>query len=188
MVSRKYTGDYRLENITDGKGGLKTVPVYRGTWYRFAAPAAELRRTGLRCLCLISLCTLGVLVPLLLPSEMMGRWYAAMPLVLGVFPLLELWLGLRRLRTAGERFTREHRDKVRDRLSGWSMVMAVLAGLSLIGQIVVYCTGCGIDSVPVTFSAAAALCAALCLFSAREGWRTEALPPSEDACGEGQET
>jgi hypothetical protein len=42
VVSRKYVGDYRLENVPDRRGKLKTVPVYRGPLFRFKAQEKRL--------------------------------------------------------------------------------------------------------------------------------------------------
>ena len=50
VVSRKYVGDYRLENVPDRRGKLKTVPVYRGLLFRFKAEESKVKAAKSRCL------------------------------------------------------------------------------------------------------------------------------------------
>ena len=49
MVSRRYVGDYRLENVKDKNGKLVTKPVYKGKYYVFEKSAEEAGR-GIRSL------------------------------------------------------------------------------------------------------------------------------------------
>lgn len=41
MVSRKYAGDYRLENVKDKNGKLVTKAVYRGEIFGFVRPGRK---------------------------------------------------------------------------------------------------------------------------------------------------
>ena len=82
MVSKKYLGDYRLENIPDGRGGVKAAPVYCGKLFRFSLPPERVRQLRLSRVLLAAACTLALLVPLLLTAEVPGRWYVLLPLAL----------------------------------------------------------------------------------------------------------
>ena len=69
VVSKKYLGDYRLENIPDGRGGVKAAPVYCGKLFRFSLPPERVRQLRLSRVLLAAACTLALLVPLLLTAE-----------------------------------------------------------------------------------------------------------------------
>jgi hypothetical protein len=176
MVNKKYAADYRLENVVDRSGRLKTVPVYRGVYYRFAAGEAELRRGKRRSTILLSAASGALLLTLLIPSSLLQRIYAVMPLILCLLPAVLLWTSLYAALTAGEKVNREQRDRICDRLAAWSMVLAILAAVSLVGQIAAYIAGAGAEGIPVTVLTVVAAAAALCLHLGREDLRMEEIP------------
>ncbi|MBQ9412558.1 MAG: hypothetical protein IJU29_05615 [Oscillospiraceae bacterium] len=185
MVSRKYTGDYRLENVLDKNGVLRTVPVYRGPLFRFTAEPEALRRVKGRTLLLTAAATAALLLPLLSSAPLLRLWYAALPAALCVLPDAELWMGVRRLYTAGPTVTREHRDKIHDRFAGWSLAFAILAALSLLGQLAGYLGGCGPEGIPATVGTLAALAAAAALFGTKKALLMEPVPSERDIATEG---
>jgi len=150
MVSRKYTGDYRLENVLDAGGQLKTVPVYRGPYFRFTASAEVIRRTKLRLLILTLISSIALLAALLIPADVLRHLYAILPLVFCLPPAVLIWQSVWIIFRAGEKARREDRDRICDGLRAWSLVLLILSVLSLIGQIVGYCCGDSLQDLPTT--------------------------------------
>ncbi len=178
MVSRKYVGDYRLENVPDRRGKLKTVPVYRGPLFRFSADEKTLKTAKRRVLALTAVLTAALLVTLLLPSELLQRLYVVMPLVLSIIPAMLLWTGVYHLFTAGPAVPRDKCDKIHNRFAGWSVVLTALSALSLFGQLASYFTGSAAD-IPVTFCTAVMAACAAWLFAGKKDLRMEELPPED---------
>ncbi len=140
MVSRKYTSDYRLDNVVDPRTGkISTRPVYCGVYYRFCADAAVLARCRRLCALAVVLLVACYLTPLLLNAPSGHMMYVMLPLAAMVFPVYYLGAGCWRLLTARERVTREHRDKTAPRLRAAGIAGAVLSGASTVGQIVYCC-------------------------------------------------
>lgn len=181
MVNKKYAADYRLENVVDRSGRLKTVPVYRGVYYRFAAGEAELRRGKRRSAILLSAASAALLLTLMIRSSLLQRIYAVMPLILCLLPAVLLWTSLSAALTAGEKVKRDQRDRICDRLAAWSMVLAILAAASLIGQIAAYIAGAGAEGIPITVLTIIVAVAALCLHLGREDLRMEEIPGQTQA-------
>ena len=150
LVSKKYVGDYRLENVPDRRGKLKTVPVYRGPLFRFKAEEGTLKKAKKRVFLLAVLITTALLAVMLLHAEMLSRIYVVMPLVLCFLPTVLLWMGLYDLSTAGNAVPRDKSDRIHNRFAGWSVALAVLAVLSLIGQLTAYVGGADFADLPVT--------------------------------------
>ena len=157
MVSRKYTSDYRLEDTLDPKTGrMATRSVYQGQWFRFCAGAAAVKRTAWIYTLLTALCALGFVLPLLFDPPAMRAAYVAVPFVALVFSLFYLAAGCRRVFTAKDRVTREHRDKIVERLRGASVSACALSGVSLVGVIVYWCMR-GFAAADLTCACASAL-------------------------------
>ena len=180
MVSRKYVGDYRLENVTDRRGKLKTVPVYRGPLFRFTADEKTLKAAKGRCLALTVLLTAALLVTLVLHSELLQRIYVVMPLVLSILPTALIWAGVYHLFTAGPALPRDKSDKIHNRFAGWSIVLLALSVLSLLGQAAAYFSGFPVAAgIPITLSTAVMIACAFWLFAGKKDLLTEEIP-SED--------
>ena len=138
MVDRKYTGDYRLEN-EERRGKLRTVAVYRGTWYRFADPAAA-RRAGGILIAVLGAALAAFAGGLLLNTALMRRLYVSLPFVCALVPLGYLGVALWYVRRAGERFTRERRDKTAGRIRHCAVCLTVFGGVPLIaGAVLLSC-------------------------------------------------
>ncbi len=179
MVSRKYVGDYRLENVPDRRGKLRTVPVYRGPLFRFKADKKTLDRAKKRSLLLTAAASAALLVTLLLRADILSRVYVVMPLVLAILPAALLWAGLYRLFTAGEAVQRDKSDRIHNRFAGWSVVLMALAGLSLIGQAAAYAGGAAPEGIPITLCTAAVLVCAALLFRGKGALEMEEIPKTE---------
>ncbi len=180
MVSRKYVGDYRLENVPDRRGRLKTVPVYRGPLFRFVSDSKTLKAAKLRCLVLTAVSTAALLGTMLLRSELLQKIYVAMPLVLCILPKALLWMGLYNLFTAGEYVPRDKCDRIHNRFAGWSVVLLTLSSLSLIGQFIVYIGGCSPAGLPVTLCTLVMAACAVWLFVGKKDLRMEEIPKADE--------
>ena len=160
MVSRKYTSDYRLEDTLDPKTGrMGTRSVYAGQWFRFRADAAAVKRAARAYALLTALCALVYVPPLLLDPPAMRAAYVALPFVALILPLFYLAAGCKRLFTAKDRVTREHRDKIVERLRGASISACALSGVSLVGLVVYWCLR-SFAAIDLLCACAAALIAA----------------------------
>ena len=176
MVSRKYVGDYRLENVPDRRGKLKTVPVYRGPLFRFKAEESKVKAAKRRCLLLTFLETVALLITMILHSEMLSRIYVVMPLVLSILPTVLLWMGLYNLFTAGETVPRDRCDRIHNRFAGWSVVLLVFSAFSLIGQITAYIGSSTSENVPVTVCTVVIMLCAAFLFGGKKDLLMEEVP------------
>ncbi len=179
MVSRKYVGDYRLENIPDRRGKLKTVPVYRGPLFRFKAEETVLKRAKLRCLILTAAASAALLTTMLIHTELLQRLYVVMPLILCLFPAVMLWTGVYHLYTAGKTVPRDKCDKMHARFAGWSVVLLVLCVLSLLGQIAAYMNGAGGKDAAVTVCTFIAIVCSALVFRGKSDLTMEELPAEE---------
>ena len=176
VVSRKYVGDYRLENVPDRRGKLKTVPVYRGPLFRFKAEESKVKAAKRRCLLLTLLETAALLITMILHSEMLTRIYVVMPLVLCILPTVLLWMGLYNLFTAGETVPRDRCDRIHNRFAGWSVVLLVLSAFSLIGQITAYIGRSTSENLPVTICTVVIMFCAAFLFGGKKDLLMEEIP------------
>jgi len=139
MVTRKYTSDYRLENSVDPKSGrLVTRPVYRGDWYGFLEPPETVARTRKTYLVCTGAAALAFLAALSLNAPATRVLYVLLPFALLLFPVYYAAAGCRRLVTAGERMTREHRDKIYDRLCSATLFLMIFSGASALGHAVMW--------------------------------------------------
>ena len=135
MVARKYLGDYRLENREDPRSGkIKTVPVYRGAWFAFAADANAVRRAKRLYPILSAVCALLFLLVLLINAPSGHVAYVTLPFAAMIFPLFFCLAGSRRLLTAKDKVTREHADKICARFASSSFILALLSAISAAGH------------------------------------------------------
>ena len=179
MVSRKYVGDYRLENITDRRGKIKTVPVYRGPLFRFKAEGKTLKIAKRRLLLLTALATAALLVTMLLHSQLLTRIYVVMPLVLSILPAVLLWMGVYNLFTAGESVRRDQSDRIHNRFAGWSVVLIVLSVFSLAGHIIAYFGSFDAGGIPVTVCTIVLLLCGALIFRGKDDLLMEEIPSGQ---------
>ena len=180
MRNIKYAEDYHLENELGRNGKLKTVPVYHGPYFRFAAGEGTVRRAKLLYSALSLLCLFAALAPLLMDTGMARSRFVVLPLVLCLLPVTQLLMGVWRLLTAGEQVTREHRDKLYDRFAGWSMVLLLLSALSLPGQ-AAYCLHGSLEGadLAVTACTVVLISASAVLFARKKALLMEEVPSKE---------
>ena len=179
MVSKKYVGDYRLENVLDRHGRLKTVPVYRGPMFRFKAGEATLKSAKLRNVLLLAVSSAALLLPLLFPTEILSDIWAALPLAMCLLPTVLLWMGIYELFTAGEKVPRDKCDRIHNRFAGWSIVLVILSALSLLGQTAAYLGGAAWKGLPVTLCTAVVTVCAVLVFRGRKDLELEEVPSGE---------
>lgn len=133
MISRKYTGDYRLENQTEADGTIKTVPVYRGAYYVF-----EFEKKRTYAIRLYGACALvfwvAVLTGLLLNTRCARSLWVVFPQVLSLLPAGYASVGIWDMIKAPDQMIREKAEHVRDRISGGALAALILASASVIGS------------------------------------------------------
>ena len=139
MITRKYLEDYRLENRTDPRSGkVKTVPVYHGKWFAFAAEEERVRRAKRLYPALSALCGALFLLVLLLNAPSGRAVYVMLPFAAMIFPTFYCLAGSRRLLTAGDRVTREHADKIQRRFASCSFMMILFSAISAAGHLLYF--------------------------------------------------
>ena len=134
MVSRKYAADYRLENVRDKNGRLKTVAVYKGRYYRFSAKPETVQREGRLFALLTGLSALLFVGALFLNSALTRQMYVLMPFLFAMLPLGYQTVAVYYILTAPDTFTRERNDKMHDRLAKCTLFVALFSGASLVGS------------------------------------------------------
>ncbi len=179
MVSRKYVGDYRLENVPGRRGKLKTVAVYRGPLFRFKAEEQTLKTARRRLLMLTGLASAALLVTMFLRAEMLRRIYVVMPLVLSILPTALLWMGIYNLFTAGDSVRRDQSDRIHNRFAGWSVVLIVLSAFSLLGQITAYLGSGDLSGLPVTLCTVLLLLCGVFIFRRKNDLLMEEIPSGQ---------
>lgn len=133
MVSKKYAADYRLENVRDKQGKLKTIAVYRGTRYTFKASPQAVRRTAILYALLTAASLLCFGVTLFLNTAVMRQFYVLIPLLCCLLPLGYLTIAVIYTFTSAPPLTRERRDKICDRLAHTTLLLMFFSGVSLLG-------------------------------------------------------
>ena len=177
MVARKYLGDYRLENRTDPRTGkIKTVPVYRGPWFAFAADRDTVRRAKRLYTALSALSALLFLLVLFLNAPSGRAIYVMLPFAAMVFPIFFCLAGCQRLLTAREKVTREHADKIQTRFTNCAFMMALLSAISTAGHLLYWFRfGMRLLDVLSLASAAAILAMAAVMFRKKDDLRMKQL-------------
>jgi hypothetical protein len=144
MLSKKYVGDYRLENVKDKNGKLVTRPVYKGAWYVFVNGADNVRQETRLIAVLTAAAIVFLAVSLLFYSNkgFTAQYYTLIPFLVCVFPLMYLCIAVYNLikvtRRDPVRATREENDKMSDRVAKCTFVMMLLSGWNLCGIVLAY--------------------------------------------------
>ena len=136
MSFRKYAGDYRLENVPDKSGKLKTVAVYKGDGYGLSASPEETAAARPVVIACVLLFWAAQFIALMLNTRCARCMWVLMPqgfaLLAFGFATVGAWMFLR----AKEPMTREYAERMRDRVSGGSFMAMVLNGAALIGSLI----------------------------------------------------
>ena len=181
MRGRRYTGDYGLENVLDGRGRQRTVSVYRGPRFVFTAPPEVIEREKRVCPVLTALIFVAVFVPLCLTAASMHLWYVSVPIVLSLVPFWMLATACVALIGAKPPVTREQKDKIHERVVLWSLVLMFLSLFALVGEIAHLAGGsAAAEDWVIGGLSALALVLALLFFRRRKTLLMEELPPEQE--------
>ena len=181
MAARKYLGDYIIEDQLDPKTGrLKSVAVYTGKWFAFTHDGETMRRLRRRCYALTAVCAALFIAGLLTAAPCCRTMYVILPYAVLEFPIFYAAAGCARLKRAEGAITREHRDKIANRLPTAALLILIFSGVSAAGCIVrAFITGMTArDVVFLLCAAAMAACGALLLAQ-----RRLLVPQETDASG-----
>lgn len=171
MITRKYAGDYRLENVP-GKGGKqKTVPVYQGEWFVF--PDESALGGLLRGFWILTLGNaVGWILTLCLNCGPMRQFYVLAPMIGSGIALLFRAMALWDLRHKPRPYTRKQRDKITDRVKSAGLICALLQSLAAGGSVLFLILRRDLAGGEMTLSAVDIFFTALALALAAESWLT----------------
>ena len=171
MITRKYAGDYRLENVP-GKGGKqKTVPIYQGEWFIF--PDESALGGLLRGFWILTLGNaVGWILTLCLNCGPMRQFYVLAPMIGSGIALLFRAMALWDLRHKPRPYTRKQRDKITDRVKSAGLICALLQSLAAGGSVLFLILRRDLAGGEMTLSAVDVLFTALALALAAESWLT----------------
>ncbi|MCI7606678.1 MAG: hypothetical protein MSS69_07975 [Spirochaetales bacterium] len=136
MVSKKYTSDYRLENVEGKNGKVVTKPVYRGDLFGFSKSEKKIKRlkTIFIITTIIQWCL--YLASVLINTRAGRTMYVSLPFLAIAFPLLgqsdAVWTFVS---TKGDA-TRMVKDKITEKLISWIFMVLFFAFCSIIGHVV----------------------------------------------------
>ena len=136
LVSRKYTSDYRLENIKDKNGKIVTKPVYRGDLFGFSKSQEEVKR--LKSIFVVSTIIEWCLyVFSILINTRAGRaMYVSLPFLAIAFPLLGQSDAVWTLASTKGDAARMVKDKITEKLVSWVFTVLFFSLCSVVGHIV----------------------------------------------------
>lgn len=177
VVSRKYTKDYRVEARLTKRGAVRDEAIYCGQWFVFSRPREAVRRSLYALFAAELGIALSVVAPMCVPCAYCKQLYTVLPLVLSLIPIWFLFTALYRVKTAGEKVIREHRDKIANRFPTAALLQLIAAGLVLIGT-VVFIIIFELTAIDWIFSALALLRAAasVLIFLRRRAFEMEPVP------------
>lgn len=135
MSRRKYLKDYRIVETLNDRGGIQSSSEYIGQKFRFRDPAgAERMKKLLPALC--ALCWLAYAAALLPHSAAGNTAYVSLPFLFTAIPLGMLSERAAALLTRKPPLERRSADRFQNWTGGASMMAAILAGLSLAGELI----------------------------------------------------
>lgn len=181
MARRKYLKDYRIVETLNEKGGIRSSSEYIGEPFRFRNPqAAESMKKRLPPLCILG--WIAYAAALLPPSSAGRTAYACLPFLFSAIPLGMLTERGAALLTRKPPLERRSADRFNHWISGGSLMTAVLAGISLVGEAINFFFG----SIPLSggdavFSAAALILLLCALAIRRDRLRLMTEPGSPSA-------
>ena len=140
MISRKYVGDYRLENVRDRKGRLVTKPVYRGDIFGFEKSGEKIVKTRRMFIRSTVLEWVILIFSLLINSDKGRVMYISLPLIAVAFPLLYQSDAAALLMKRGGDYKREEKDKVTEKMVAAVFISFFFSLCSSVGHIVSWIT------------------------------------------------
>lgn len=135
MISRKYAGDWRLENRVDARGRVKTETVYAGGDWRFTDPRA--RQTAFRrLLAALTLALWCALIAPLVPRSLSARqMWVLLPYVAAIAGAMPLTAAVWRLLHAREPLRHEQADRISLRYPIGALLCTALPAVSFAGAL-----------------------------------------------------
>ena len=127
--------DYAVEYFRDGKGRLKKKSVYRGPEFCYVLPEAVRRKGAVLLVILTALSVVFTMIPLLVISPLMHKWYTSMPFIVILFGDIHLIMGLVIFLKAREPLERRDTRNGFERIAIWSFLNMFFSFSSLVGQI-----------------------------------------------------
>lgn len=136
MVSKKYVGEYKLDvEYNPLTKRQKTTAHYIGPRFSFTDPEG-IQGTKVLFTVLTLVIVLSHVMMLILNAPCIHVWYVSGAVVFLMLPCIFLLAALRRLLTAKEGITREHKDKIETRYPSMLLFAMALSVLGLIGHLV----------------------------------------------------
>ena len=177
MVSRKYAKDYRIEPYLDRSGQLRDRPVYCGDYYLLTNSPEEIRKFFRLLIGLNILTAVTVVLPMFFACEYFKQFYLTLPQAFLLLPVYFLFAGAWRVHTAGEKITREHKDKIANRIPYAGLFLLILSIACAVGSIVYVIVGQpqGADYLALACTAVR-LIPAFLIFRMRGTLRIEQIP------------
>lgn len=136
MVSRKYTSDYRLENVEGKDGKTKTVAVYRGDLFDWIVSKEEVEKIKKIFTFSTIIEWVLLMISLSLNTNKSRVMYVSLPLIAVAFPLLGQTDCLFVLRKIKKSVERKDKDKVSEKLVSYIFVTLFLSSCSAIGHVI----------------------------------------------------
>ena len=182
MDSKKYVNDYVIvEDYDPVRKKLITRAVYNGRYFGFVH-ADNIKKIKTLYLSLSAVIFLSYVLILFINAPCSHNWYTMVPLAVMMLPLIFMGASALRLIRAGEKMTREHRDKVTNRYRVVTLASLILSGAALIGHVVysilVHDTGRDILYYVLTVLI---FTSSFFLFKKRDLLSTEELPEEKSA-------
>ena len=140
---RKYNDEY----ITDISGKAKDGVIYIGDWYVFENDAKTVLRAKLLATVFSLLSAVLFVAAGFLDAEASYTAYVFMPYIITFLPIVFSVADGFKLLSFGERLTHKQYDNTVVNLRHTSLATAILSGLSLIGNAVMYISGLGFDKI-----------------------------------------
>lgn len=140
MVSRKYTSDYRLENVEGKNGKTKTISVYRGDLFDWVISKEEVEKIKKIFTFSTIMEWVLLLVSLSLNTNKGRVAYVSLPLIAVAFPLLGQTDCLFALRKTRKSVERKDKDKVSEKLVSYVFVTLFLSSCSALGHVISWLT------------------------------------------------
>lgn len=138
MGYKKYAKDYKpkLVSVNDGRG-VKEIYVYNGPYFTACfASEAEKKRAKLLCILNATLSCLLFVAAGLVDADAARQIYVAIPFVVEMAPTAFFAVGAILAMRAPEKMKREEADRSWRRVKNMSTVLAVVAGVVLLGSII----------------------------------------------------
>ncbi|HOA85042.1 MAG: hypothetical protein GX057_05890 [Clostridiales bacterium] len=185
MISKKYTNDYKIENVLLPDGRVVSRPVYCGKYYGFSADPHNVRRARLSMTLSAAVYWVFFWAGLCFRSGAMKQWYVSLPYFCGFLPAAFLtgslyYLWLYTLKPPAPGLTREQKDRLYTRISQCSFTMLLFGALAAAGLVIYYLLGAegyaGFGDILAVVSAFTMIISTAVVFSARKHTKTQVIP------------